>query len=96
MDRDTVLRALSTSLPELEKLHVAGLWLFGSVVRGESTDESDVDLLVEFSGPVGLFHFVRLQLFLEEILHRRVDLVTRDALRPELRNQIQREALRAA
>ena len=58
--------------------------------------ESDVDLLVEFSVPVGLFEFVRLRRFLEEILGARVDLVTPGALKPQLRQAVLREAVRAA
>jgi predicted nucleotidyltransferase len=72
------------------------LSVFGSVARGEARPESDVDLLVEFSAPVGLFEFVRLRRFLEEILGARVDLVTPDALKPQLKQAVLREAIRAA
>jgi predicted nucleotidyltransferase len=52
-------------------------------------------LLVEFERPVGLFTFIRLKLYLENLLGRRVDLVTPAALRPELRQQILQEAIHA-
>ena len=55
-----------------------------------------MDLLVEFSVPVGLFEFVRLRRFLEAILGARVDLVTPGALKPQLRQAVLREAVRAA
>jgi predicted nucleotidyltransferase len=57
---------------------------------------SDVDLLIEFARPVGLLHFVRVKRHLERILGTRVDLVTRGALKPQLRDAILREAVRAA
>jgi predicted nucleotidyltransferase len=52
--------------------------------------------LVEFDGPVGLFHFFRVQRRLEEILGSRVDMVMRDAVKPQLRHRIFSEAIRAA
>jgi predicted nucleotidyltransferase len=75
---------------------VRSLELFGSVARGEARADSDVDLLVEFDGPVGLFHFFRVQRRLEEILGARVDLVMRDAVKPQLRERMFAEAIRAA
>jgi predicted nucleotidyltransferase len=51
---------------------------------------------VYFSAPVTLFEFTRLRRYLESLLDRSVDLVTRDALKPQLREQILREAVRAA
>lgn len=58
--------------------------------------DSDVDLLVEFSRPIGLFEFVRLQRELSQILGHRVDLVTPAALKPQLRDRILGEAVVAA
>lgn len=72
--------------------------VFGSVARDEATDASDIDVLVEFEEDrrVGLFAFVRLQRFLADILGRPVDLATREAIREEMRDQILKEAVRAA
>ena len=80
---------------ELEGLGVRSLALFGSVVRGEARPDSDVDILVKFSKPVGLFEFIRLKHRLEEILGRSVDLVTRAALKPQLRDRILEECVNA-
>lgn len=80
----------------MERLSVARVALFGSVARGEESVGSDVDLLVEFARPVGLFHFVHVKRFLEELLGRPVDLVTPDALHPALRDAILAEALDVA
>jgi predicted nucleotidyltransferase len=87
---------LSVQREKLTDLGVATLFVFGSVARGEAGPDSDVDLLVEFSRPVGLIEFVRVQQFLARTLGRRVDLVTRDALRPGMRDEILKELVDAA
>jgi len=96
MLREEVLERITSNREALQRFHVKTLAVFGSVARGEARAESDVDLLVEFSVPVGLFEFVRLRRFLEEILGARVDLVTPGALKPQLRQAVLREAVRAA
>jgi hypothetical protein len=76
---------------------VASLRLFGSAVRLEAGPASDLDFVVEFSRPVGLFHFFRLQHWLEELFGvEKVDLVERSALHPELRRRILAEAVDVA
>ena len=94
--RDDILKALRDSRPLLETFGVARLSLFGSFVRDQGREDSDVDLLVEFSRPIGLFEFVRLQRQLSEKLGHRVDLVTPAALKPQLRDRILHEAVVAA
>lgn len=86
------MNALRDSRPTLDAFGVARLSLFGSFARDEGRDDSDVDLLVEFNRPVGLFEFVRLQRQLAEIVGHRVDLVTPAALRPRLKDRILSEA----
>ena len=75
---------------------VRSLALFGSFARQTANRQSDVDILVEFNRPVGLFEFARLKLYLEKKLGREVDLVTSEALRSEMRNIILREAVHVA
>ncbi len=75
---------------------VASLRLFGSHGRDSPGPGSDVDLLVAFEGLPTFDRYMGLKLFLEDLLGRRVDLVTEDALRPELRPAIEREAIRVA
>lgn len=65
--------------------------LFGSVVRGELTDESDIDILVEFKGRKSLLDLVGLKLELEEMLKRKVDVLTYNSLHPLLKDRILRE-----
>ena len=78
---------------ELHDLGVASIALFGSVVRGEAREGSDVDVLVRFSKPVGLFEFLEVQFFLENLFGTKVDLVTEDALKPQLQKRIVSEAV---
>jgi predicted nucleotidyltransferase len=73
-----------------EHYYVEKIGLFGSFARSDQRDDSDVDLLVEFNKPVG-FEFIRLKFYLESILGRKVDLVTEDALKPMIKDQILNE-----
>ncbi len=96
LTREEILEALASERALFERYGVSAVSLFGSVARGESTEESDIDLLVEFSRPIGLLVFVELKCILEEVLGRSVDLVTPKALKPQLRDRILKEAIRAA
>ena len=70
-----------------EKYKVKRIGVFGSYARGEQSEGSDIDILVEFKEPVG-FLFIHLADFLEEILESKVDLVTPDAIKPNRRRYI--------
>lgn len=80
----------------MKDLGIRSLALFGSFARDEAGPDSDIDLLVEFDHPVGLFHFVRMHRYLETLLGRKVDLATPDALKERLRERILRELIHAA
>ncbi|GIO34599.1 MULTISPECIES: nucleotidyltransferase family protein [Paenibacillus] len=70
-----------------EHFYVEKIGLFGSFARDEQTENSDIDLLVEFSRPVG-FEFLELKHYLETILNRHVDLVTPNAIKPYMKNEM--------
>ena len=72
--RKDILAKIASEQALLEQYGVRSLSLFGSIARGEAGEESDVDLLVEFSRPIGILQFVRLKRALETVLGRRVDL----------------------
>jgi len=94
VDRNEVMAKLSGHRQELRCRGVASLSLFGSVARNEAAAGSDVDFVIEFDRPVGLFHFFELQHYLEDLLGvAKVDLVTRDAIRPAIRDRVLREAV---
>jgi uncharacterized protein len=95
--RDRVIQVLRENSPLLrQRFGVRSLLLFGSLARGDATDESDVDLLVDFDRPTGYFGLVRLQLFLQELLGRDVDLGTPASLRPAMLKRVEQEAVRVA
>jgi uncharacterized protein len=94
--RDDILQALRNSRSVLDAFGVCRLSLFGSFARDEGREDSDIDLLVEFNRPIGLFAFARLQRELGECIGRKVELVTPAALKPQLRERILREAVIAA
>ena len=99
MRKEDVLRILAENRPRLrDEFFVKSLSLFGSVARDESTGASDVDLLVEFEegARIGLFAFIGLQQFLQEVLGCRVDLGTADTLRERIRDRVLKEAVRVA
>ncbi len=94
MNRAHVLQQLAESKAELSHRYgVTRLALFGSVVRNSARADSDVDILVSFDGPATSSRYFGVQFFLEDLLGRRVDLVTDKALRPELRPYVEREAM---
>ncbi|NER35520.1 MAG: nucleotidyltransferase family protein [Oscillatoria sp. SIO1A7] len=95
MRREEAIAILNAHQEEIKKFRVKSLSLFGSVARDEAGSDSDVDLLVEFETPVGLFTFMRLQRYLEAILDCSVDLGTPNSLRPYLRESVIEEAVRA-
>jgi uncharacterized protein len=95
MRRQEALTILTNHQNTLKNFGVKSLMLFGSVARDEGRTDSDVDLLVEFDRPVGLFTFVRVKRYLEEILESSVDLGTPDSLKSDLREPVFREAIRA-
>jgi predicted nucleotidyltransferase len=82
---DEIRKALIDVLREHEVKKAA---LFGSIVRGEATEESDIDLLIEFEGRKSLLDLAGLKLDLQELLRRRVDVLTYKSLHPLLRERI--------
>lgn len=92
MNKQRALNLLSRSKPELQSLFgVTRLAIFGSTVRDTATSDSDVDVLVAFSGPATSERYFGVQFYLEDLLGCPVDLVTEKALRPELRPYIEQE-----
>ncbi|MEA5449885.1 nucleotidyltransferase family protein [Leptolyngbya sp. CCNP1308] len=78
----------------LETMGVKSLGLFGSVARHEADAESDVDILVEFSEPVGFFQVFDIQYFLEDLLQCSIDLGTVNPLKEHLRTPVLEDMIR--
>lgn len=94
MNKDDIIHILRTHKAEIQKkFPVASIALFGSFARGEQTSESDVDLLVEFNGPIGL-EVVDLVEYLEKLLRvKKVDLISKKYLKPHYRPYIEAELI---
>jgi len=91
---DSLKSRLELLKPEVEeKFKVKSIGLFGSYVRGEQKDNSDLDILIDFYEPISLFRFVELEDFLSERLGIKVDLVMRDALKRRIKESILNEAI---
>ena len=91
---DKLKKELNSLKPHLaEKFKVKALGIFGSFVRNQQKSQSDIDILVEFSEPVGFFEFLELEEYLEKTLKRKVDLVTRNALKPAIGRHILEELI---
>ncbi len=81
-------------LAKLKEHGVKRASLFGSIVREEMTDESDIDLLIEFKGTKSLLDLARLKIELEDVLKCKVDVLTYNSLHPLLKNQILAEQVK--
>lgn len=87
----TIEEIRSKIMPLLIEYEVSKASVFGSTARGDMTEDSDIDLLVEFKGERSLLDLAGLKLDLEEILHRKVDVLTYDSLHHLLREGILNE-----
>ncbi|HTR91884.1 MAG TPA: nucleotidyltransferase family protein [Trebonia sp.] len=95
-DLASVLEVLRARAPSLQQRGLAGLWVFGSVARGDARPDSDVDLMAEFDPgtQLSLVGLASLRADLSDLLHAPADLVERSALRPAVREAADREAVR--
>jgi predicted nucleotidyltransferase len=85
---------LETHREELSRTyHLGEIGIFGSYIRGEQKETSDLDILVEFKSPIGLLRFVKLKNYLSDILGVNVDLVMKKALRPKIGQRILNEVI---
>jgi uncharacterized protein len=90
--KDQVFSVLRTYHKELRQLGVRRYGLFGSFVRNEQHPGSDIDILVEFEPHQKSFqHYMQLVCFLEDVLGRKVDIVTPESLSPYIGPNILRE-----
>jgi len=95
-DLATVLRTLRAQAEPLKQRGIIGLWVFGSVARGDARADSDVDLLAEFApgAHLSLVGLASLRAELSDLLGASADLVERSALRATVREAAEREAVR--
>ena len=96
MSRDVILQSLRQHREDLEIFGIRSLHLFGSVARNEDSLQSDVDLLVDFASAPSFSSFMKLRIFLEDLLGRKVDLITTSGLRDRVRPYVEKDAIRVA
>jgi predicted nucleotidyltransferase len=77
----------------IENYEIKEIGIFGSYVRGEQEEKSDLDILVDFKETIGLFKFVALERYLSELLGVKVDLVMKSALKPRIGARILKEVV---
>ena len=94
MNREKILRTLREHKIDLQKKYpLKSIALFGSYARGEENPESDIDVMVEFSEPVG-FEFIDLLEELEKkFQEKKVDLISREGIKPHYRPYIEEDAI---
>ena len=93
MNKDEALKLIRAHKKELDSFNVKSLALFGSAARDESHALSDIDILVEFQDKATFDQYMKLKFFLEDTLDCPIALVTRKALKPRIRDSVEREAL---
>jgi len=93
-DRKEIISILKKEMPYLkENFQISEMGLFGSYVRGEADDESDIDILVSFSETPGFIKFMRLEEYLSGCFQRKVDLVVKNSLKPNIGKEVLSEAI---
>ncbi len=94
VDISEIKNSISTNIGYLSnQYNVKELGVFGSVARGQNSQSSDIDLLVEFSEPIGLFKFIELENYLSELLGKKVDLVSKKALKTAIKEDVLKEVI---
>lgn len=92
---DTIMEILNRLMPAIaDRFSVDSIGVFGSYVRGETTEDSDLDLLVTFTETPGLLRYIELENYLSDHLGLEVDLVMQDSLKPTIGERILAEVVR--
>lgn len=93
---EQIKQKLNQNLREIkQKYHISQLGIFGSYIRGEATENSDLDILVEFDPQArfGLLTFCELENYLSELLAVKVDVVMKEGLKPHISKNILQEVV---
>ncbi|AKG92079.1 putative nucleotidyltransferase [Geoglobus ahangari] len=94
LSRTEIMEMIIKHWNEIERFGVKRLWLFGSYAKGEQSEKSDIDILVEFEkGKKTFDNYMDLKFFLEDLLGVEVDLITVEALKPGIKDAVWKEAV---
>jgi uncharacterized protein len=91
MTKIEIMQKLREHSPLLRQYHVSRIGIFGSFVNGMQNEKSDIDLLVDFSDTITLFDYVHLADSITSLMHKNVDLVEVDGIKPMIKDRILRE-----
>ena len=95
-NKKIIMKSIQDNLDEVKRYGIRRIGVFGSFVRSSQNEKSDIDVLVEFyPGKKSFDNYMELKFFLEKLLHRKVDLVIKDAIKPRIRPYILNEVLYA-
>ena len=91
--RDEIINIISSQMEKLKKdFSVILVGIFGSAARGELTESSDIDILVDLDEPT-FDHYMDLKFYLQKLLNAEIDLVIKDTIKPRLKPVINREVV---
>jgi len=94
MSKESIIDMLKNQKAFLyDKFSIKNLNLFGSVARGDNSNDSDIDILVEFYKTPDLLTFIEIEEYLSKTLNQKVDLVIKRKLKPQLKETILKEAI---
>lgn len=96
LNKKIIMQSIQDNLDEIKRYGIRRIGIFGSFIRSSQNEKSDIDVLVEFyPGKKSFDNYMELKFFLEKLLHRKVDLVIKDAVKPRIRPRILGEVLYA-
>jgi len=96
MNKKVIIKSIQDNLGEIKGYGIKRIGIFGSFVRSTQDAKSDIDVLAEFYPNQKTFdNYMELKFFLESILHRKVDLVIKEAVKPRIKPYILNEVLYA-
>ena len=96
LNKKIIMKSIQDNLDEVKRYGIRRIGVFGSFVRSSQNEKSDIDVLIEFYPDKKNFdNYMELKFFLEKLLHRKVDLVIKDAIKPRIKPAILNEVLYA-
>lgn len=90
---ENIIESIQNNLETIQAFKLKSLAIFGSVARNEATENSDIDILIDFVDKATFDNYMDLKFFLEELFDRSVDLVTQKSLKSAIRQQVLDEAV---
>ena len=95
-NRNSVIKLIEDNLDHIKRYGIKRIGVFGSFARSAQKNRSDIDILIEFyPGKKSFDNYMELKFFLEKLLHREVDLVIKEAIKPRIRRHILDEVVYA-